>query len=167
MGKSSTDVFSSDNESRKPVPRSVNHFMPPGLVVLPEGRLLPLAPSDITTQATRNFQLVLGAAEAIWQRRLFYDPQGADRAEFEQEIWEYERGGCARLHLPAPTWDKLDSETTPLVPAHHPRRQPSLSVLNHRRKAPLSLPYLSPSAAVGSSKPTIVRSLFVVISVSD
>ncbi|KAG8886108.1 hypothetical protein FRB98_001483 [Tulasnella sp. 332] len=168
MGKSSTDFFS-DNESKNRVPRSANHFMPPGLVVLPEGRLLPLAPSDITTQATRNFQLVLGAAEAIWQRRLFHDPNGANRAEFEQEIWEYERGGCARLHLPAPTWDKLDSETTPIVSVHqhqHPRRQLSLSTLNHRRKAPLSLPYLSPSAAVGS-KPTIVRSIFALISVSD
>ncbi|KAG8879765.1 hypothetical protein FRB97_001462 [Tulasnella sp. 331] len=146
QGKPSTDFFS-DDESMKFVPRGKSHFTPPGLVVLPERKFIPLALPDITTQATRNFQLVLGAAEAIWLRRLFYDPD-ADRAEFEQEIWEYERGGCSRLHLPAPTWDN----ETPIAPAHP--QQPSLSTLNHRRRAPLSLPYLPPSAA--SNKPTIV-----------
>lgn len=82
--------------------RSTNHYMPRGLVVLPEGKLLPLAPSDITAQATRNFQLVLGAAEAIWSRRLFYDPS-ANRAEFEQEIWEYERYVYIRALRGCPT----------------------------------------------------------------
>ncbi|KAG8877612.1 hypothetical protein FRB97_003241 [Tulasnella sp. 331] len=91
VGKSSTDFFSlTDDEDKNPLPRSTKHYMPRGLVVLPEGKLLPLAPPDITAQATRNFQLVLGAAEAIWSRRLFYDPD-ANRAKFEQEIWEYER----------------------------------------------------------------------------
>ncbi|KAG8862906.1 hypothetical protein FRB96_000324 [Tulasnella sp. 330] len=149
VGKSSTDFFSlTDDEDKNPLPRSTKHYMPRGLVVLPEGKLLPLAPPDITAQATRNFQLVLGAAEAIWSRRLFYDPD-ANRAKFEQEIWEYERGGCSRVHLPAPTWDKLDNET-PIAPLHP--QQPSLSTLNHRRRAPLSLPSLLPSAG---SRPTI------------
>lgn len=97
VGKSSVSL-TNDDGSYAAGPRSTTHYMPRGLAVLPEGRLLPLALFDITTQATRNLQLVLGAAEAIWSRRLSHDPT-ANRAEFEKEIWEYERCVCLSCPL--------------------------------------------------------------------
>ncbi|KAG8989439.1 hypothetical protein FRB94_007480 [Tulasnella sp. JGI-2019a] len=159
-GKPGADYFSTmDDENDHVAPSSTNRYMPPGLVVLPEGKLLPLAPSDVTTQATHNSQIVLGAAEAMWSRRVFNDPT-ASREQFEKEIWEYEQGRYSRLHLPSALWDDFNGDTaTP--PTHQPH---SLATLNHRRRAPLSLLPLSPSIA---RNPMIVRSLFVLISISD
>lgn len=70
-------------------PVNDNHHMPRGLVILPENKLLPLTPADIEAQATRNCQLLLGSAEAMWARREFRGTE-ITREEFDRDIWAYE-----------------------------------------------------------------------------
>ncbi|KAG8897522.1 hypothetical protein FRB99_008108, partial [Tulasnella sp. 403] len=63
--------------------------VPRGLLVLPDNKLLPLSPTEIEAHSSHNYQLVLGAAEAIWAHRQAKGT-ATDRRKFDDEVWSYE-----------------------------------------------------------------------------